>query len=90
MPADIQVCIDYNFIDDSGLLKAKELVNNEIITEMKKLRKFFLVYLVCFLSIPTILLIAAVALCVSILWSKFNADCCDEAFQFIKYYFVFN
>ena len=90
MPEQIQDCIDYNFINGSELLKVKKRVNNEIVTEMKKLRKYFIVYFVSFLCIPTIYLLAGVIACTVVLWDKFDTNCFEEFYQFMKYYFVFN
>ena len=90
MPENIQDCIDYDFINGSELNEAKERVNNEIITEMKEMRKYFIAYFICFLTVITILLLSLVILCITMLWSKFEADCYVEFCKFSRYYFVFN
>ena len=88
MPENIHECFDYNFADDRELLKNLEMMNDEIFTEMKLVRKFFTAY---FVSFGTAVACVIVGL-IMVLYKK--TPCCDSYLSvcadFFLYYRVFN
>ena len=88
VPEQIKDCIDYNFDSGAELSKMKELLNNEIYSEMKTLRRFFMAYFITFLSTVSFFFLAGVTFCIGS--TSHGHKCRSEFSDFIKYYLVFN